>query len=239
MSDTNVQDVVAETEAASSSTTQPQVIVADTIDVQPVEDPNSGFVFKSWPGSTLVMQLPDETVVAISGFLYLLPGAPDETHRFTSAQMASTISYIKQNYNGGEKLEDVAAALRRDFIKGNQKDWNIVGGFTAKTRQLTAHEDMSDAQLTMLTDTIIPALSGEKRHWDVGIANKIQQADDDIRKIFIKDALQAHTKGDVMRFMAKFTAVFGRPKQQSATQTAIGENLPEIPTGIESGDERF
>lgn len=233
---TKTEDASAPADAANQAApADQQAPVAP--DVQPVEggseDENVEYEWLS--GELMIDELPEEVVIRGSGKDYLLPGAPDETHSLTAAQMATLRNVLPTKFPGGTTLgaavgpydptQRVQGTLRFLYLNGFQKDWNIINGISAEGRAATADQPITEKQERMLFDAIIPALVGTRPHWDPLIQARIQQMSTSTKTKFIDKAVEADNRGDVSRFMRRFDAVVGTPTRRQPGDTGDQGNV--------------
>lgn len=260
LTDDNQLQVVGtqtETDPAAAPATGPV-----TNPAQPTLTPEQRVLSTDIPEGTIILksdmlieELEDVEFIRVSGRQYLLPGAPDGSHTMSDRQMATTASYVIATYPAGSKLGDVVGpyeptarvrdTLRAKFLRGLQKDWNIVSGITGESRALTAREPITERQLTMMYDAIVPALVGTKGHWDPIIQSGIQKMPASTRELFLNMAIEAKNRGDVSGFMTRFEAVVGRPQRQMPEGAAQPTGIQAIvrgagaPTSMRGDEEPF
>lgn len=208
-----------------------------------VEGANKGLVHREIPATTLIDELPDAAVVAAElreVVSYRLPANPprDDSHALTPPQMAMIINYAKQEYDRGEQFGDVVAKLRAKFLRGNQKDWNICGKISEESRLATAHEPITEEQMRMVFDAILPALREHNRtpHWDPSIEANIRAMTRAQRESLIVQGLKVDDRQGVSVFMRKFQSLAGRPLSQQgrAAQQAAAAGAAQT-AGVPAG----
>lgn len=245
--------VLTETETApSEAPAEQQAPIVEP--VQPVQGGQVSEDYETFSADLLIDELPDANYLTTSERDFLLPGAPDDSHSLTPRQMATVASYLLQQFPGGTKLGDaigpydpakrIAGTLRAKFLTGLQKDWNIVNGISGEGRMATAHEPITEKQERMLYDAIIPALMGDKPHWDPQIQAKIDRLNHTTRTLLINKGIDADDRGAVSRFMRRFEAVAGRPTrrqpgdQQAASQQVM-QGAGQVANPMKGDEEPF
>jgi hypothetical protein len=225
------------------------VDTTQTTTVAPVQNTGATINLQVWDPKTQICDLPPRELIEATKLPVLLPGRnPGEGHELSALQAGVVFAYIEQQikdpaevtadnglWSATDTYEHVVAILRRKFVKGRQMDWNIVQGIADESREATAHLGMTGPQMAMLYNAILPALSGERPHFDEVIWRNICSKSQEARNTLMNEILKLSSRGDVRLFMMKFNAMYGLPKGQRRSE-AEGTGYVNA-TAVDTGGE--
>lgn len=169
------------------------------------------------------MKLAQITTVPAIEEKFSLPGSQDPNNTVSGSQIGVMVRWAKENLPPSATWAQALSEMRTRFLKGNQRDFNIVNAILGNARAENPDRPLtvrSGGQSDMLS-TILSALNGVKPHWDAGIQQRILVLSKAHRDALISQALEVNTQGQLQVFMTKFDALCGKP----APKAGLGEPL--------------
>lgn len=153
-----------------------------------------------------------------------LPGA-SAPNSVSYNQLRTIVTYIQEIYPATLTFADAVARLRERFVKGNQRDFNIVNGIIDDLRTQNADNDLTQNQQD-LVNTILGSLAGTSEHWDKGIAARIAAAPKSLRNQFTVQFSSCFNQGQLNILMNRFAQVFGKPTPKAGFGDSVFDTSP-------------
>jgi len=177
------------------------------------------------------IEIPTDFEALDRGQRVLLPGAQEHSGDVTLRQYFTLARHAQETFDPTTRFVDAINKMRSQWLRGRQKDFGMVDHVMVDLRKRNVNSQLSDDQERLLI-TCLEALSGINRHWDAGIANRIDAVSRTIREDLQRSFMRVETQGQFQRVMGHFQSLFGRP-----ARTAPGEFRDAVVGGLSDGDQ--
>jgi hypothetical protein len=169
----------------------------------------------------------------------VLPGARHGADDALSMRQVRVIlAWAQRELPGSTTWADAVDKARETFVRGNQRDFNIVQGIIEKDRQANSHESLTGEQERLLS-TVLKALDSTPErtpHWEPNIERRIEGLRPRVRAGLYDMFALAESRGQFSSAMDRFSTLCGRPQPRPGESTeTMGET--GVPSEPDSDDE--
>lgn len=164
----------------------------------------------------------------------ILPGASPADTGVTDSQVKTMVRWAHQNLDLSLTWAQAVSEMRKRFITGQQRDFNIADRIINEGYKANADLRLTEDQARMV-NTIILALQApdkvgkdreQAQHWDLGIRQAIATVDVRTRKQYLALFDSVWTQGDLTVVMDRFSARFGRPQPKGGFGDVLNQEQP-------------